>query len=126
MPLREYNDAMPRATTTSDVFNAVAEAKRRDILSYLAGSERSVGEIADAMEMGQPSASKHLKVLYEVGLLRRRRDGRQVLYSVDATKIRPLHEWAETFRRFWLHQLAGVKKRAEERDRTKGKNDDRK
>ena len=86
---------MPRATTTSDVFNAVAEAKRRDILSYLAGSERSVGEIADAMEMGQPSVSKHLKVLYEVGLVRRQRQGRRVLYSVDAEKIRPLYEWTE-------------------------------
>jgi len=116
---------MPRATTTSDVFNAVAEAKRRDILSFLAGSERAVGEIADAMEMGQPSVSKHLKVLYEVGLLRRRRDGRRVLYSVDAEKIRPLHEWTETFRRYWLNQLAGVKKRAEQRNPKKGTNDDR-
>jgi DNA-binding transcriptional ArsR family regulator len=116
---------MPRATTTSDVFNAVAEARRRAILSYLAGSERSVGEIADAMEMGQPSVSKHLKVLYEVGLVRRQRQGRRVLYSVDAEKIRPLYEWTGTFRRMWLNQLAGVKERAEQRNRKDRTNDDR-
>lgn len=110
---------MPRATTTSDAFNAIAEAKRREILSYLAGSERSVSEICDAMEMRQPAVSKHLKVLHEVGLVRRRRNGRQVLYSIDAAKIRPLHEWTATFRRFWLHQLAGVKQNAEQRNRKK-------
>ena len=115
---------MPRATTTSDAFNAIAEARRREILSYLARSERSVSEICDAMEMRQPAVSKHLKVLHEVGLVRRRRDGRQILYSIDAEKIRPLHEWTRTFRRFWLHQLAGVKQRAEQHNRKKGTNDD--
>jgi len=71
---------MARAATTSDAFNAVAEPRRRDILNYLLMQERSVNEIVDAMEMEQPSVSKHLKVLREVGLVEARRDGRQMLY----------------------------------------------
>ena len=104
---------MARAATTSDVWNAVAEPCRRDILAFLAGEERSVGEVVDALELSQPSVSKHLAVLREVGLVRARRDGRRVLYRVEADAIRPLHTWAETFRRYWRHQLVRVKERAE-------------
>ena len=75
---------MARAATTSDAFNAVAEPRRRDILNYLATQERSVSEIVDAMEMEQPSVSKHLKVLKGVGLVDVRREGRQMLYKVNA------------------------------------------
>jgi DNA-binding transcriptional ArsR family regulator len=88
---------MARAATTSDTFNAVAEPRRRDILNYLAMQEHSVSQIVDAMEMTQPSASKHLKVLKDVGLVEARREGRQILYKVNAAAIRPLHEWASTF-----------------------------
>jgi DNA-binding transcriptional ArsR family regulator len=104
---------MPRATTTSDIFNAIAESGRRDILSFLAGEERSVSEIVDALEFSQPSVSKHLKVLREVGLVKVRRDGRRMLYRVNAEAIRPLHEWAETFRRYWRSQLERIKQHAE-------------
>jgi DNA-binding transcriptional ArsR family regulator len=104
---------VPRAATTSDVFNAVAEARRRDILAFLAADERSVTEIVDAFEMAQPSVSKHLKVLRDVGLVHVRRDGRQVLYRTNAQAIRPLHEWTQTFERYWRHQLVRVKQRAE-------------
>ena len=75
---------MARAATTSDAFNAVAEPRRRDILNYLAMQEKSVNEIVDAIEMEQPSVSKHLKVLKDVGLVEVRRDGRQMLYKVNA------------------------------------------
>ena len=104
---------MPRAATTSDVFNAVAEARRRDILAFLAPDERSVNEIVDALELAQPSVSKHLKVLRDVGLVNVRRDGRQIFYRTNAEAIRPLHEWTQTFERFWRHQLIRVKQRAE-------------
>lgn len=104
---------MPRAATTSDVFNAVAEARRRDILAFLAPDERSVNDIVDALELAQPSVSKHLKVLRDVGLVHVRRDGRQVFYRTNAEAIRPLHEWTQTFERFWRHQLTRVKQRAE-------------
>src|SRR5436305_1559762 len=104
---------MARAATTSDVFNAVAEPRRRDILNFLALQERPVGEIVAALEMEQPSISKHLRVLKDVGLVRARRDGRHVLYRTNAEAIRPLHEWASTFERLWRRQLLGVKERAE-------------
>ena len=104
---------MPRAATTTDAFNAIAEARRRDILVFLAPGERSVTDIVEAFELPQPSVSKHLKVLRDVGLVRPRREGKQVLYRTDAAAIRPIKEWAETFERFWSHQLSRVKERAE-------------
>jgi DNA-binding transcriptional ArsR family regulator len=113
MPIWEYIKAMARAATTSDAFNAVAEPRRRDILNYLMMQERSVNEIVDAMEMEQPSVSKHLKVLKDVGLVEARREGRQMLYKVNAMAIRPLHEWTSTFERLWKHQLLRIKERAE-------------
>jgi DNA-binding transcriptional ArsR family regulator len=106
---------MPRAATSSDIFNAIAEPQRRAILSFLAADERPVGDIVDALEIPQPSVSKHLKVLREVGLVQARRDGRQVLYRMDASAIRPLHEWAGTFARYWRNQLGRVKDTAERR-----------
>jgi DNA-binding transcriptional ArsR family regulator len=110
---------MARAATTSDAFNAVAEPRRRDILNYLVMQERSVNEIVDAMKIEQPSVSKHLKVLKGVGLVEARRDGRQILYKVNAMAIRPLHEWTSTFERLWKHQLMRVKERAEDNNATK-------
>ena len=104
---------MPRASTTSDAFNAVAEPRRRDILSFLALDERSVSDIVDALALEQPSVSKHLRVLKDVGLVHVRRDGRHMYYRTNADAIRPLHEWTETFERFWRHQLHRVKERAE-------------
>jgi DNA-binding transcriptional ArsR family regulator len=110
---------MPRAATTSDAFNAVAEPRRRDILNYLMMQQRSVTEIVDALHMEQPSVSKHLKVLKGVGLVDVRREGRQMFYTVNARAIRPLHEWTSTFERLWKHQLMRVKERAEANNATK-------
>src|SRR5260370_21624664 len=104
---------MARASTTWDAFNAVAEPRRRDSLIYLAGAERSVGEIVAALGLEQPSVSKHLRVLRDVGLVRMRCEGRQKLYRTNAEAIRPLHEWAGTFERYWQHQLNRVKELAE-------------
>ncbi len=104
---------MARASTTSDAFNAVAEPRRREILSYLATAERPVGDIVAALRLEQPSVSKHLRVLRNVGLVHMRCQGRQKLYRTNAEAIRPLHEWAGTFERYWKHQLLRVKERAE-------------
>jgi DNA-binding transcriptional ArsR family regulator len=106
---------VPRAATSSDVFNAIAEPQRRAILSLLAADERPVGDIVEALELAQSSVSKHLRVLRDVGLVRARRDGRHVLYRTNASAIKPLHEWAGTFERFWRNQLGRVKERAERR-----------
>ena len=81
---------MARAATTSDAFNAVAELRRREILDYLAGSERPVGDIVEALSIAQPSVSKHLRVLRDVGLVDVRRKGRQVFYRTNGEAIRPL------------------------------------
>jgi len=110
-----YYPFMPRAATTSDAFNAVAEPRRRDILNYLALQERPVGDIVASLGLEQPSVSKHLRVLKDVGLVHVRRDGRHMLYRTNAEAIRPLHEWASTFERLWRHQLQRVKERAEEK-----------
>ena len=91
----------------------MAEPRRRDILNYLAMQEMSVNQIVDAMKMEQPSVSKHLKVLKDVGLVDARREGRQMLYKVNAVAIRPLHAWTSTFERLWKHQLLRIKERAE-------------
>jgi DNA-binding transcriptional ArsR family regulator len=106
---------MARAATTSDAFNAVAEPRRRDILNYLARQERPVGDIVASLGMEQPSVSKHLGVLRNVGLVQVRRDGRRMLYRTNADAIRPLYDWTKTFERFWQHQLNRIKERAEAR-----------
>ena len=106
---------VPRAATSSDVFNAIAEPRRRDILAFLVLSERPVGDIVVALRLGQPSVSKHLKVLRSVGLVHVRREGRQMLYRTNVDAIKPLHDWTLTFERFWRHGLARIKARAEEK-----------
>lgn len=104
---------MPRAATTSDPFNAIAEPRRRDILEFLAGRERPVADIVDRLEMAQPSVSKHLRVLLEVGLVDVRRDGRQAFYRTNTERIKTIHEWTSRFERYWTQQLLRVKERAE-------------
>jgi DNA-binding transcriptional ArsR family regulator len=104
---------MARAATTSDPFNAVAEPRRRQILTFLAADERQVGEIVVAVGLDQPSVSKHLGVLRRVGLVRVRRNGRHRLYRTNAEALKPMHDWTETFERFWRHQLQRIKERAE-------------
>jgi DNA-binding transcriptional ArsR family regulator len=96
---------MARAATTSDVFNAIAEPRRREILMLLRGGERPVTEVARELGMPQPGASKHLRVLREVGLVRDRRAGKQRLYGLDARQLRSVHEWTGGFERFWAESF---------------------
>lgn len=114
-----YCRSVARAATTSDAFNAVAEPRRRAILNYLALQERPVSEIVAAMGLEQPSVSKHLRVLKDVGLVHARREGRQMFYRTNADAIRPLHEWTETFEKLWSQQLMRVKERAEQKEASK-------
>jgi DNA-binding transcriptional ArsR family regulator len=92
---------MARAAATSDVFNAIAEPRRRDILVLLRAGERPVTDLAQELRMTQPGASKHLRVLREVGLVRDRRVGKQRLYGLNARELRPVHEWTGGFEQFW-------------------------
>jgi DNA-binding transcriptional ArsR family regulator len=104
---------MARASTTSDPFNAIAEPRRREILEFLAGDERSVTEIAHALELAQPSVSKHLIVLRDVGLVSVRRDGKHTLYRTNAETLRTIHEWSGMFAQHWRGQLRRIKTHAE-------------
>ena len=101
MPIWAYDGAMARAATTSDAFNAIAEPQRREILLLLRSGERPVTDLARDLGMTQPQASKHLRVLREVGLVRVRGAGKQRLYDLDARGLRPVHEWVGGFERFW-------------------------
>lgn len=92
---------MARAPTTSDVFNAIAEPQRREILALLKHGESPVADIARALGIAQPSASKHLRVLREVGLVHVREAGRERLYALNASGLRPIHEWTVGFAQFW-------------------------
>jgi len=109
----------------STVFSAVAEPHRRTILDLLAPAERPVGEVVAALGLTQPTVSKHLRVLRDAGLVQARRDGRRILYRTDAAAIRPLHDWAGTFERYWRHQLSRIKERAESAARSGQERPDR-
>jgi DNA-binding transcriptional ArsR family regulator len=87
------------SSATADVFNAVAEPRRREILDALLGGEKPVGTIVDDLSLPQPQVSKHLRVLSEVGLVRCRADGRRRLYSLEPASLRPFHEWLAKYER---------------------------
>lgn len=96
---------MARASTTSDVFNALAEAHRRDVLDVLIAGEKAVGEIVTVLSMSQPQVSKHLRVLSEVGLVRYRAEGRRRLYRLEPARLRPLHDWLSKYEQAWNDRL---------------------
>ena len=96
---------MARAATTTDVFNAVAEASRRDILVALTAGESNVGDLVQRLRLTQPQVSKHLGVLRTVDLVRCRTVGRQRLYRVNAPALRPVHDWVSRFERLWNERL---------------------
>jgi DNA-binding transcriptional ArsR family regulator len=93
MSISAYVGLVARSSTTSDVFNAVAEGHRREILDTLITGEKAVGTIVADLSMSQPQVSKHLRVLSEVGLVRCRAVGRRRLYRLDPDRLRPFHEW---------------------------------
>lgn len=104
---------MARSPTTSDVFSAVAEPRRREIVDLLARGESPVGDIVVSMGLTQPQVSKHLRVLREVGLVSVRGEGQRRLYRLNAERLRPIHDWVRNFERFWDDQLDRIRQRAE-------------
>ena len=105
MPISEYIATVARSSTTSDVFNAVAEAHRRDILDTLITGEKAVGTIVDDLSMSQPQVSKHLRVLSEVGLVNCRAEGRRRLYRLEPARLRPFHDWLTKYEQAWNDRL---------------------
>ena len=96
---------MPRAATTSDAFNAVAEPRRREILEVLGSGELSVGELVARLGLAQPQVSKHLQVLRQVDLVHCRTVGRQRLYRINGPALKPVHDWVAGFERTWGERL---------------------
>jgi DNA-binding transcriptional ArsR family regulator len=105
MPISAYIAAVARSSTTSDVFNAIAEAHRREILDTLIAGEKAVGTIVTDLSMSQPQVSKHLRVLSEVGLVSSRAEGRRRLYSLEAAHLRPMHDWLAKYEQAWNERL---------------------
>ncbi len=105
---------MARAATTTDVFNAIAEPRRREVIGVLAdGREYAVGEVVIRLRMSQPAVSKHLGVLRKVGVVSVIKRGQHRMYRLNAAELRPVHDWVNIFERHWLHQLGQIKERAE-------------
>ena len=94
-----------RTATTADAFNAVAEGRRRQLLDVLAGGERPVNELVEAIGLAQPQVSKHLRVLREVGAVEVRRDGRQRLYRLNGEALKPIHDWIKGYERSWSERF---------------------
>ena len=92
---------MARTPTTHDPFNAIAEPKRREILELLATQELAVNEIVQRLGWSQPTVSKHLGVLKQVGLVSERRDGRQRFYRTNAEQLKPIYDWVSPFEHYW-------------------------
>src|SRR5437667_12338664 len=108
MPMSEYYGAVARSSTESDVCNAVAEARRREILDTLIAGEKAVGTIVNDLSMSQPQVSKHLRVLSEVGLVRCKAEGRRRLYRLEPEHLRPLHDWLAKYEQAWNERLDRV------------------
>ena len=105
---------MARAATTADVFNAIAEPRRRDVIAALAdGKEYAVGEVVVRLRMPQPAVSKHLRVLRKVGGVSVVKRGQHRMYRLNAAQLKPVYDWVKTFERYWTHQLGQIKEIAE-------------
>ncbi len=105
MSISEYDSGVARASTTSDVFNAIAEAGRREILDVLMTGEKAVGAIVDDLSLSQPQVSKHLRVLSEVGLVKCRAVGRRRLYRLEPERLQPLQDWLAKYEQMWNARL---------------------
>jgi DNA-binding transcriptional ArsR family regulator len=112
-----------RSSTTADVFNAVAEERRREILDVLIAGEKAVGAIVDDLSMSQPQVSKHLRVLSEVGLVTSRAEGRRRLYRLEPARLRPFHQWLAKYEQAWNERLDRLDDYLEELQREGGHSD---
>lgn len=116
----EYDFGMARTATTADAFNAVAEARRRQILDVLADGERGVNDLVALLGLAQPLVSKHLRVLREVGLVEVREDGRQRVYRLNAQSLKPIHDWVSGYERLWSERLDRLDAVVQELKQTQG------
>jgi DNA-binding transcriptional ArsR family regulator len=107
---------MARAATTADVFNAIAEPRRREIIGVLVdGRERAVGDVVRLVRLPQPAVSKHLGVLRRVGVVTVVKRGQHRMYRLNAAELKPVHDWVRMFEKYWTHQISRIKERAEQK-----------
>lgn len=111
---------MPRAATTTDVFNAIAEPRRRELIDLLAdGDRRAVNDLVAATGLAQPAVSKHLGVLRKVGIVSVTRQGQLRLYRLEPARLKPVHDWVKPYEQFWTHHVGRIKERAEQKMRAR-------
>lgn len=91
-------------------FTILAEPNRRAILSLLAGSERSVGELEHQLQLPQPSVSKHLRVLREAGFVDVRVDAQRRVYRLRPEPLKEVDEWLAPFRRLWMGHVDALER----------------
>jgi DNA-binding transcriptional ArsR family regulator len=107
---------MARAATTTDVFNAIAEPRRREIIGILSnGEEWAVNDVVAKVDIEQPTVSKHLGVLLKVGVVSVTKRGQQRMYRLDAAQLKPVHDWVKSYERYWTHQISRIKQIAEQK-----------
>lgn len=96
------------------IFQALADPTRREILELVRGGERSAGDIADRFPVSRPAVSRHLRVLREAGLVKRRKRAQARLYRLDPGALREVDEWLEGYRVFWSARMQDLKRYVEE------------
>jgi len=107
---------MARAATTTDVFNAIAEPRRREIVGVLNdGREWAVGDVVLRVKLAQPAVSKHLGVLRKVGVVTVVKRGQHRMYRLNAERLKPVHDWVKVFEPYWTNQISRIKERAEQK-----------
>jgi DNA-binding transcriptional ArsR family regulator len=114
---------MARAATTTDVFNAVAEPRRRKIIDLLATGECPVSDLARRLGLAQPQVSKHLRVLREVGAVTVREDGRQRLYRLNGPALKPIHDWVQAYAHTWAGRFQALDAVLAELSQAEGEDD---
>lgn len=97
-----------------DVFHALADPTRREILDVLAGGEATTGEIAGGFSLSRPAVSKHLGVLLDAGLVQRHKEGRNQRYTLRPEPLAGAHDWLWRYQRFWRRSLDTLKRYVEE------------
>ena len=102
-------------------FAIIAEPNRRTILSLLASSERSVGEIERRLRMPQTSVSKHLRVLREAGFVEARVDAQRRVYRLRPQPLMEVDAWLAPFRRFWMAHVDALERHLDRMEQTSRK-----
>ena len=99
------------------IFEIIAEPNRRAILSLLASSQKSVGEIERQLRMSQPTVSKHLRVLRDAGFVESTVDAQRRLYRLRPEPLQELEAWLAPFRRFWSAHVDALERHLDRMDR---------